>query len=89
MRVRRVGKVHCASGVFQIGAKVCAAARLPPTDSLAGRKIAGPRALTMRADARSRGACLNRLLAEAAPCFPLSAQALQLTLRYRTQGASG
>lgn len=53
MRVRRVGKVHCASGMFQIGAKVCAAARLPPTDSLAGRKIAGPRALTMRADARS------------------------------------
>lgn len=84
MRVRRVGKVHCASGVFQIGAKVCAAARLPPTDSLAGRKIAGPRALTMRADARSPWGPSNQAVA---PCFPLSAQALQLTLRYRTQGA--
>lgn len=89
MWVRRVGKAHCASGVFQIGAKVCGAVRLPPTDSLAGRKIAGPEPSQCVLMPDPRGACLNRLLAEVAPCFPLSAQALQLTLRYRTQGASG
>lgn len=83
---RRVGKAHCASGMFQIGARfVVLQGCHQQTLWQAGKWLAPePTQCVLMPD--PRGACLNRLLAKASPCLPLSAQALQLTLRYRHQG---